>query len=231
MTTLTAALVNTFRTTKRALTCTAVIAGVAISGSILTSEMRAQKKDALASVPSSLNADQVAKQFWRAILIQCGDSYYEDVLGHGIRRYKQPSFPPVVPGRVTNADRENGFLWHGWAYLTGGVYKTYTKDEGWSRWIDSGVEELPIDALGTQATMRKNVFLKMEMSNLNGKWSFSEFSSVQILLHNPTLRFDPRTMVVGFMGESDGLTPIKKASCAEIPGTPEYVTQHPANSR
>jgi hypothetical protein len=219
-------LTNTFRKAKRALTCTAVIAGVVISGSVLTSEMRGQKNATPTSSPSSLTPEQAAKQFWGSILTQCGDSYYEGVLYDGIRRYKQPSFHPVQLGDPIKGLEATGghFRWRGYTNLTGKTYKSYSKEKGWGEWIDAYTDR-PVNAASTPPGAGKEYsFLKMEMKNWDGHWSFDVYD-FRLGVNNGVPSVDLSPLTVLRRGSQSGPVPFEKPTCVQIPGTAEYETQ------
>jgi TonB family protein len=174
------------------------------------------------SASGEVDPQAAASRLWAAILTQCGDSFY---LVNSAMRFRQPSFPPVLPDRVTEADRFNGFRWRGWAYLTGKVY-AYCDKKGCSRWYDSEEDV---------KTKRENVFLKMTMWNLNGHWHFkyADFRkpdplAVQLSDNGDEIDLDPPTittfpdMLYKGLGASPQTVPLKKLTCAQIPGTSEY---------
>jgi hypothetical protein len=177
---------------------------------------------------ASIDSPQAAaNRLWAAILTQCGDSYYPV---NSPFRFRQPSFPPVVPDRVTEADRLNGFRWRGWAYVTGKVY-AICDEGGCGQWYDSEEDV---------KTKRQDVFLKMEMWNLNGHWHFKEVnfrkpreddflkgSGDEIGLDPPTLTSFPGVVDQG-LGRTPYTVPLRKQTCAQVPGTPEYERATPS---
>jgi hypothetical protein len=164
-----------------------------------------------------------ANRLWATILTHCGDSYH--YANHGIR-FRQPSFPPVVPDLLTEADRLNGYRWRGWAYLTGKVYAHCDKG-GCSEWYNSEQDV---------KTKRANVFLKVKIWNLNGNWHFKEVDLDRLAMQLPDsgdeIGLDPPTITSfrnffygNVMSASPKVVPFKTLTCAEIPGTAEYEKQ------
>ena len=138
-------------------------------------------------------------------------------MGDGIRRYKQPSFPQVLPEPLTEADRENGYRWKGWAYVTGKVWRDYLKDGRWDDWRDSNTG---------YHIKREDVFKEAEMWNLNGHWEFRlDIKRIFEYMHTgATVDLDPPTITTEEFGEPK-VVPLRKPTCAQIPGTPEYEKQ------
>jgi TonB family protein len=158
---------------------------------------------AQAQITPSADPQAAANRFWTNRLTRCGDSYYADYRGDGgpIEQYRMPSFPPPLPATMTEADRQNGYLWRGWAYATGKTWRSYSKQagskqEGWGPWHDSFTDPA-VDPT------RQGVLLKVEMWNLNGSWHFKGAG------HGPHF-------LAGDLDET-----AQKLTCAEIPQTPE----------
>ena len=95
----------------------------------------------------------------------------------------------------------------------GKVWKAYSKEKGWSEWFS------PEEDQTFGAAKRVNVFLKMEMWNLDGHWHFRKRSLTSTQDHSGS-EVDlglgaTRTYVDGWLNERK---PIKKLTCGQIPG-------------
>lgn len=184
----------------------------------VSSKPESQSTSARGRSASSDDPQAAANRLWAATPTQCGDSYYEGVLGDGICRYKQPSFPQVLPEPLTEADRENGYRWKGWAYVTGKVLRDYLKDGRWDDWRDSNTGWY---------TKREDVFKEAEMWNLNGHWKFRlDIKRIFEFMHTgATVDLDSPTITTEEFAGEPKVVPLRKPTCARIPGTPEHEKQ------
>ncbi len=177
------------------------------------------------AVSPTAEAHVAADRLWNLILAHCGDSYYfqfDD--GSGFEQYQAPSFPLPIATRISEADRQNGYTWRGWAVVTGKIYRSYSsKNARWDEWQDSAK-----DSLGSGAN---NVVLSWRMWKLKGHWHFSQtdiFGSVdEVDLDSMPPKFIHHGALLGDQPPK----PMSKMSCAVVPGTKEFAQAQDAEAR
>lgn len=179
-------------------------------------------------------AQAAATKFWSSVLTQCGDSYYESVVGDYVFRYLHPYFE-LKSDAVTGTDKLNGYRWRGTAILRGKSYKTWSEKYGWSEWEEAGKVWKGGFDKGNHGYYVNDMFLEVEMWNLGGHWHFRRRpldGAAYEFVDEPstakyTLDLDTPTQIPIYVPKPYGeagdpsiaYIPIKKLACSQIPGT------------